>query len=163
VAVVLVALLTIWADSNTPADGRSHIFLNSRARMAVEAAVKHARARLNESPCGEVFSEFVDQKGQRLSERLRLSGQSGADYLSTLYFVEADHRRCRADETIAAFTVPGSRVIHVCAERFAERFALKIADGEFLVIHELLHALGLGENPPTSADITARVRDRCRK
>jgi hypothetical protein len=27
-----------------------------------------------------------------------------------------------------------------------------------LLIHEELHALGLGQNPPTSADITDRVR-----
>ena len=33
---------------------------------------------------------------------------------------------------------------------------------ESLVIHELLHTLGLGENPPTSAEITRRVEARCR-
>jgi hypothetical protein len=31
-----------------------------------------------------------------------------------------------------------------------------------LVIHEQLHALGLGENPPTSTYITTRVYHRCR-
>ena len=28
------------------------------------------------------------------------------------------------------------------------------------MIHELLHSLGLGENPPSSDHITARVRER---
>jgi hypothetical protein len=32
---------------------------------------------------------------------------------------------------------------------------------EVYVIHEMLHALGLGENPPTSAFIADRVRRRC--
>jgi hypothetical protein len=30
------------------------------------------------------------------------------------------------------------------------------------VVHELLHSLGLGENPPTSREITAQVLKRCR-
>jgi hypothetical protein len=30
-----------------------------------------------------------------------------------------------------------------------------------IVIHESLHALGLGENPPSSRDITNRVERRC--
>jgi len=51
-------------------------------------------------------------------------------------------------------------VIYVCGTRFINRFARKAA-GEILVIRELLHALGLGENPPTSAHITDAVLDRC--
>jgi hypothetical protein len=31
-----------------------------------------------------------------------------------------------------------------------------------MVIHEILHTLGLGENPPTSVEITQRVEARCR-
>jgi hypothetical protein len=31
-----------------------------------------------------------------------------------------------------------------------------------MVIHEMLHTLGLGENPPTTLEITERVRARCR-
>ncbi len=30
-----------------------------------------------------------------------------------------------------------------------------------MVIHEMLHTLGLGENPPTSIEITQRVKGRC--
>jgi hypothetical protein len=32
---------------------------------------------------------------------------------------------------------------------------------EILLIHEFLHTLGLGENPPTSDAITQRVAVRC--
>jgi len=30
------------------------------------------------------------------------------------------------------------------------------------LIHESLHSLGLGENPPSSLEITSRVISRCR-
>jgi hypothetical protein len=30
-----------------------------------------------------------------------------------------------------------------------------------LIIHEMLHTLGLGENPPSSREITQRVTERC--
>ena len=33
---------------------------------------------------------------------------------------------------------------------------------EAMVIHEMLHTLGLGENPPTTFEITDRVLSRCR-
>lgn len=32
---------------------------------------------------------------------------------------------------------------------------------ELVVLHEALHTLGLGENPPGSLEITQRVGDRC--
>jgi hypothetical protein len=32
---------------------------------------------------------------------------------------------------------------------------------EAYVIHEMLHSLGLGENPPSSLAITAKVMSRC--
>src|SRR5262249_35531304 len=73
-----------------------------------------------------------------------------------------DAHRCRADDVTALFTVPNSRVVYVCAARFVDRFAVKTADGELLMIHELLHTLGLGENPPKSSEITAVVRRRLR-
>jgi hypothetical protein len=30
-----------------------------------------------------------------------------------------------------------------------------------MVIHEMLHSLGLGENPPSSREITKQVTARC--
>ena len=79
-----------------------------------------------------------------------------------MYFVEGDSsNQCRAEEMTAAFTAPGNRVIYVCGTRFADLFARKTTGGEILMIHELLHALGLGENPPTSAHITYSVLSRC--
>jgi hypothetical protein len=30
-----------------------------------------------------------------------------------------------------------------------------------MIIHEMMHTLGLGENPPTTFEITERVMARC--
>jgi len=60
-----------------------------------------------------------------------------------------------------AFTSPGSRLVFVCSRKFAD---LTFGDWDLaraVVIHEALHSLGLGENPPSSLEITARVRARC--
>jgi hypothetical protein len=58
---------------------------------------------------------------------------------------------------VLAFTQPNSLVVRVCPRliQFQGDWA------ELTVLHELLHSLGLGENPPSSAEITDRVRERC--
>ena len=138
-----------------------HIFLIGKSHKAVEDAVKGAARRLSMPRCQQLFDEFTDQGGRVLTVNLAATGRSPADFLIGLYFVEGDDTmQCRAGETVAAFTEPGSRVIHVCSRRFLQ-FALKTKGGEILLIHELLHALGLGENPPTSSRITSAVMNRC--
>ena len=62
---------------------------------------------------------------------------------------------------VFAFTVPGSRVVRLCIDE-VKRTALQ--DRRHLpaaFIHESLHTLGLGENPPSSSAITRRVRAAC--
>lgn len=85
------------------------------------------------------------------------------DYLTQLWFVDASKTtRCQGHGREAAFTQVGSRVIHVCGSRFASAdFRLQGGSGDIVIIHEMLHSLGLGENPPTSAAITAQVARRC--
>jgi len=82
--------------------------------------------------------------------------------LAELFYVDADDTfQCRRNGGVAAFTVPGSRVVHVCAKRFGH-FVPNTNNEEIVLIHELLHTLGLGENPPTSSHITKAVQNRCR-
>jgi hypothetical protein len=101
--------------------------------------------------CRALLTELRDADGRPLTAKLESTGQTPAEHLAGVYFVVGDERRCRADDATTAFTVPGSRVVHVCVDRFAERFAVKTRDGELLILHELLHTLGLRENPPSSA------------
>jgi hypothetical protein len=59
--------------------------------------------------------------------------------------------------------------VHVCPtgvnalnSRFAKVQAETPSVAEFMIIHEMLHTLCLGENPPTSFEITEQVMKRCR-
>jgi hypothetical protein len=138
-----------------------HILLKGKARIVVKDAVEGAIRRLGRPKCQQLFTDFADPAGHPLSATLAASGKTPPESLAALYFVEGDGSpQCHTDDTTAAFTLPGNRVIYVCGKRFTDRFARRIA-GEILLIHELLHALGLGENPPTSAHITDAVRIRC--
>ena len=67
---------------------------------------------------------------------------------------------CRTGRT-ALVATPGVRRIFVC-RTFAEVQLRQPGVAESMVIHEILHTLGLGENPPTSIEITQRVEARCR-
>jgi hypothetical protein len=51
--------------------------------------------------------------------------------------------------------------VYVCTAWFREAFATNPGLAEEVIIHESLHALGLGENPPSSQEITTRVAERC--
>jgi len=140
----------------------SHIRLTGQARLSVERAVTGARRRLTNPQCQAVLSDFADRHQDTLAVILARSGRTAAEHLDLLYFVEGNvTAECLDNRTRLASTAPGSRVIYVCGARLVP-YAIRNAAGvEVLVIHELLHSLGLGENPPTSADITDRVRTRC--
>jgi hypothetical protein len=138
-----------------------HISLTGAAGTTVGAALRGAMRRLARPECQRLFNDFTDRAGRELTVSLAASADSPADLLAALYFVDGDDTiRCRAGGMTGAFTRPGSRVIHVCGHRFVQ-FAGNTKGGEMLLIHELLHALGLGENPPTSQRITHAVLSRC--
>jgi hypothetical protein len=88
-------------------------------------------------------------------------GVSERAYLRWIVFAEDRHLpSCRSKDTLAA-TAPGSRVVFVCPAAFARAAASNAEHVEATLIQELLHTLGLGENPPSSTEITARVFARC--
>jgi len=69
-------------------------------------------------------------------------------------------RACQSSETVAVTKV-GSAVVFVCARQLRERSFHDPAFVEAALIHEELHSLGLGENPPSSLEINARIARRC--
>jgi hypothetical protein len=96
-----------------------------------------------------------------LQEKLDAYHLSGTEYLSLVYFADGlDRGRCE-DTGILATATPGSRLVSVCG-RFARAYRNDPTWAEVVVIHEALHTLGLGENPPSSSEISARVSARCR-
>jgi hypothetical protein len=61
-----------------------------------------------------------------------------------------------------AVTAPASRIVHICARRFArESRTASSSEAENTVLHEVLPTLGLGENPPASREISRRESRRC--
>jgi hypothetical protein len=130
---------------------------------AVRAALQGAAQRLEEPQCHGVFSEseFQDRSGRPLHEKLAALTSDGPRYLRLLLFVDgAATRWCHARQTLA-YTEPGSRVVFVCGRRFHEAWKRSPGFAEVAIIHEALHTLGLGENPPSPQAITATVQSYC--
>jgi hypothetical protein len=160
-AKTAIAGAAILMAITAPATAQSPVLIGfdeGEVELAVLRAVEGAGARLARPGCREVLSDFTDDAGQRLDTKLLASGRSPAQALAVLRLYDdrtAPH--CRAG-TAMAFTQPGSRVIRVCGREFGKR---NREAAEIILIHEFLHALGLGENPPTSDEITERVAARC--
>jgi hypothetical protein len=129
----------------------------------VRAALRGATERLEAPQCQAVFSDFTDASGRRLSDRLVELGQTPQGYLGQVLFYDGSSQaRCQArDKGVLAVTAPGSPIVFVCPEALRAQFHRQPLVVEATLIHEALHTLGLGENPPTSQEITARVVKRC--
>ena len=139
----------------------SHIMMFGKPAFIVREVVDGALRRVSRADCARVIGEMNDAEGRPLAWNLSERGMTPVGYLAALRFYEGDGlRQCQYDTTVAV-TVPNSRVIWVCGRRFARYFALDRPQGEIIVIHEMLHSLGLGENPPSSAEITDTVEHRC--
>ena len=129
---------------------------------ALRRAVMGARRRLAQPECQQMFSEFRDASGRTLQENLDALGQTPASYLGQILFVDgAGLRRCKASTNVFAMTDQGSRVVYICGRQFAFVDGNNATQTEAFIIHEELHSLGLGENPPSSKEITARVLTSC--
>jgi hypothetical protein len=129
-------------------------------RLWVEAAVGGASRRLADPRCQEVLSDFVDAKGRTLTAVLTTLGQSPDRYLGDVWFVDGGNQPRCADRGVDAITVVGGRVVFLCPRLFRMQAGSK--HHQILIIHEMLHTLGLGENPPTPEQITDQVTKRCR-
>lgn len=165
ISVLAGLLLASGADAVSAGPGAKaplRIRVTDAAGMAVRRALLAARQRLGASRCREVFSDFHSQRPERpLAAVLDDLGRTPEQHLDTLIFQDGSRRRPCASPAILAFTHPGSDTIYVCTTQFKSAVWNDPVYAEMILIHELLHSLGLGENPPTSLDITARVTERC--
>ena len=139
-----------------------HISHGETARM-VRHALEGAARRLQEPRCAGLIDRFVDAEGRTLRASLEKSGvDDGAAYLSLLIFYDGSRRPICTREGVQAAAAVGSRVVWICPEPFVRSAWRDPASVEVIVIHEALHSLGLGENPPSSSEINARVTSACR-
>jgi hypothetical protein len=164
--VTLSCVLVVFTPHETrPSDDgfivRNHV-LPASGGMDLHWAVMGARQRLEQPACRGLLSEYSDASGRTLQENLEALGETGGTYLALILFADgSDRRRCQGHGA-HAFTTPGSRVVYVCGRAFKRLAVHDPVMAQVIVIHEALHTLGLGENPPSSAEITARVLARCR-
>jgi len=137
---------------------------NSFHAEAVRRALAGAAARMEGARCQDVLTDFRDRDGHTLRQNLDALGQTPPGFLGRIFFYDGDlSLTCRRQDRgqVYAFTAPGSHVVFVCGSRFHEGWRRKPEWGEIILIHEALHSLGLGEDPPSSEEITARVAGSC--
>jgi hypothetical protein len=134
------------------------ILLGGPGAIDVARAAREATRRLQQPRCRRVLEDFRDEEGRPLGESL--GSISPEAYLASLVLREGEiprgSGRC-ATPGAAAFTAGGAAVF-VCETSFRRLGSGARANA---LIHEMLHTLGLRENPPSSAEITRRVAERC--
>src|SRR5262245_49542708 len=131
--------------------------LGSVTRKALDSA-----ATWLESPsCASVLTDFNDPMGHSLAERLAPMEMDVRTYLTFVLFID-DTRSPSCREGVVAIAAPGSRVVRLCGDVFKRTWQQDPTYTVAALIHEMLHTLGLGENPPASSEITRRVLTRCR-
>ena len=161
---ILVAIACAWQVQTVIfAGGDAHcLFREPSTRFVVQRAIDGAARRLTRAPCQQVFDDFSTVAGELLRSALDRTQMTPAQFLGSLRFADGlATPQCRTYQHLAAYTAPGHPVIFVCGERFASRFRDDPRAAELIVIHEMLHAVGLGESPPASEDITTQVMRRC--
>jgi hypothetical protein len=140
---------------------RANVRLRGIAGRAVERAVLDASRRLAAVACQKVLSDFVDASGKPLQASLDALGETAQGYLSRVLFYDGSSQMRCSTGMILGGTTRGSRIVYVCASQFSDRAGRNASDADAFVIHEMLHTLGLGENPPAPSQITAQVMQRC--
>ena len=127
--------------------------LTALDEATVRRAIDLALAKLARPGCPGVYDDFELPNGGTPRSELDRIGIGPEEWLESLVFIDGSRDPvCRIGRAVLT-TTPGSRVIRVCPG-FA-RFQLRDPGlSASLIIHESLHALGLGENPPSSSEIT---------
>ena len=162
--VFLIGAMIAFAASRPTAHGRAWPGVNIddiNISAILVLGLEGASAWLKKPECRELFTEFRDLNGRPLKQKLDELQMDEVQYLAQVRFRDGSaHAACRRELTFM-FTAPGSRVVFVCADQFRRGMRNDMVLKNALVLHEAMHTLGLGENPPTSAHITRRVVERC--
>jgi hypothetical protein len=157
-AFVLLSLVASPVDAAAQA-GFAGPLPDAEARV-VELVRRGAMRRLQSPECRKVLTEFADAEGRSLADRLAVFDLPPDEYLGRVAFRDGRTRGpCRGREA-EMLTTPGTARILVCPA-FLRTAWRDRTTAEVYVIHEMLHTLGLGENPPSSRAITERVERRC--
>ena len=135
--------------------------LHPWARAALDRALSAAEEKVSRPACREVLRDFRDGAGRLLENVLAEAGWPGEWMLRGLRFTDGTMSSPCTDRRTLAWTHPGDRTVRLCVPQFHEAAYGNAGAAANMLIHEALHGLGLGENPPSSQDITARITERC--
>jgi hypothetical protein len=131
----------------------------------VERARAGASKRLLDPQCLAILDDFKDANGDTLREKLDGLGLTASGYLRQVPFVDGSGIQSCRPEGVLMVARPGRATVYVCPAGSVSRLSGEAMRhpprAEFALIHEMLHTLGLGENPPSSEQITRRVERRC--
>ena len=130
-------------------------------RDATKRALDGAAVWLSATRCEGIFSEFEDATGLPLRDRLGQLESNPTGYLGLIFFHDGSRHPTCERHGVLAFTAVGSRLVYVCGRDFARAWSKDQREVQSTLIHEMLHSLGLGENPPAPREITARVQQLC--
>ena len=130
--------------------------------FGTQPAMYLAHRWLSQSRCRGLFAEFRDASGRTLQEVLDARGETPQSHMSRIAFVPgASEGRC-SEESVLATANPGHDVVRVCGRKFASLARRNPPAVAVVFLHEELHSLGLGEDPPTSREISQRIEASCR-
>jgi hypothetical protein len=162
-STAVAATLAIVAVAATPhpseAQNRVRPLGSYESRM-VDMAREGAMRRLQSAQCRQVLTDFKDPQGRTPLENLAAFGVEPHEYVAQIPFLDGrDRPLCQRGQS-QLLTTRGTARVLVC-EAFLETISRERDMAEFYVIHEVLHTLGLDENPPSSQEITQQVKRRC--
>jgi hypothetical protein len=130
-------------------------------KAGVTRAFATALERLGRERCLQVFSEFYDGAGRTLTDNLEALNLTASGQLTSIRVADGAYERTCANPGVLAYTHLRTSTIYVCGHRFASLAHTNPGFAAALILHEQLHSLGLGENPPESQQITASVLRGC--
>jgi hypothetical protein len=155
-AIGIRLLLAALAIASRPASAvdvaLGRVLENARAR---------AEAKLASPVCRLVLGDFHDAAGRTLEAKLAETGLSPAEFLGRLELRSGRYEDPCHRGRVEAFTFVGVSTIWVCPSGSLSLGSGDVNAGSNVLIHEMLHALGLAENPPTAIEIGERVKARC--
>ena len=164
-ALVLAATRVLALETLSPPAGIQPMTIpfsiDRRLPTGLLPSLEEAARKLRDSRCQEVLTDFVDLGGERLNIRLASAGLTLPGYLGYVLFYDGRATRPCSAHDVLAWTTPGSRAVFICWDQFAAQQRASTGAAANILIHETLHTLGLGENPPDAREITAQVAARC--
>ncbi len=158
--IAVGALVTVLASAATVRAQAGLRPLPAFEARTAEFAREGARQRLRAPACRALLDELQDGEGRPLADRLATLGMPADQYLAMVPLLDGTSRPLCKGSQSELLTVRGVPRVLVCPP-FLQTVARERQTAEVYVIHEMLHTLGLGENPPSSQEITQRVKRQC--